>query len=169
MENPYGLWKVSADFSQTQWLPGPMNSFAWAAVNPLNGRMYTSDFNMNPPLLQAYDRFTLSRKPEDDIAFKGSIPHHVQGGFFTARGRVILVTSDPNQLFTYSARTGVLLGSKDLGDYGSSGSEVESVTVRSWQINGVLTPVHVLELDNDIWTKDDMYLHSYWVPRPELL
>src|SRR5205085_6305585 len=33
-------------------------------------------------------------------------------------------------------------------NFGSTGSELEAVTVRTWQINGTPTPVHLLELDN---------------------
>ena len=47
-------------------------------------------------------------------------------------------------------------------------SEVQAVTVRRWQIGGTLTPVHILELDNDA-SKDDLYLHSFNIPDPSRL
>jgi hypothetical protein len=43
---------------------------------------------------------------------------------------------------------------------------VEGVTVRPWQFDGTQATVHVTELDNDLTSKDDVYLHSYWVPEP---
>jgi hypothetical protein len=168
VESPFGVWKVKADLTENNFIPGPMGSFPWAAVNPQNGRMYTCDFGPNPPILTAYDRNTLVRKPEDDILLKYPI-NNVQGGVFTPRGRIILVTSDPNGLFVYSAKTGYCFGAKSLGNYGSTGSEVEAVAVRAWNLENTLTTVHVLELDNDWANPDDMYLHSYWIPQPQLL
>lgn len=48
------------------------------------------------------------------------------------------------------------------------GSEVETITLRGMAIryNRV---AHIVELDNDWPNKDDLYLHSYWVPNPERL
>ena len=115
VESPFGVWKVKADLTENHFIPGPMGSFPWAAVNPQNGRMYTCDFGPNPPILTAYDRNTLVRKPEDDILLKYPI-NNVQGGVFTPRGRIILVTSDPNGLFVYSAKTGYCFGVKSLGN-----------------------------------------------------
>jgi hypothetical protein len=118
------------------------------------------------------------RRPEDDIPLqRGPIPNNIQGGVFTPRGRVILASgyqsglsiNEPNLLFVYSAKTGYCFGVKDLGDFGSARAEAESVTVRPWQINGALTMVHVMELDNDWSNEDDVYLHAYSVPHPELL
>ena len=78
-------------------------------------------------------------------------------------------------MFCFSAVNGKFLGSKSLGTYGSTDSEVESVTVRTATlVSGGDIHVHVLELDNDeTWDwagdTDDCYLHSYRVPEPDLL
>ncbi|KAK6516024.1 hypothetical protein TWF281_004614 [Arthrobotrys megalospora] len=181
LQHPYGVWKVRVDFAAQQWLPVNTtdNRLPMAAVNPLNGRLYTSRFdiqNVPQPTLYAYDRNTMVRRPEDDIIL-GSTPialANIQGAVFTDRGRLLLVTSDAaahdyeNYLFVFSARTGYCFGVKKLGNFGSVGSETESVTVRPWHFGSAVAPVHVLELDNDIGT-DDFYLHSYSVPFPNLL
>jgi hypothetical protein len=114
---------------------------------------------------------TLTYRPGDDIKI-GPVPldlDNVQGGTFTANGRLILVRSDFNAVFCFSSLNGHCFGAKELGDFGSDGSEVESVTLRSWQFAGVSAQVHILELDNDWPSKDDFYLHSFQLPDPERL
>jgi len=177
IEGPTRVFKISTtNFPSSQTELHPVTTvdghLAWCAVNPLNGRLYTAQFDIpQGGMLFSYDRNTLERHPEDDINL-GPTPFpmdSIQGGVFTARGRVILVSSGPNAAFVFSARTGFCFGAKELGDFGSSGSEVESVTVRDWVFNGGLrATVHILELDNDFWSEDDAYLHSYSVPRLEL-
>jgi hypothetical protein len=176
LQGPYGVWKTKTDFSEQKWLPADTadNRFPWCAVNPLNGRLYTSMFDIfsgQKAVLFAYDRDTLQRRPEDDITL-GPTPIHldcIQGGVFTRNGRVILSRSGPNGVFCFSSLTGYCFGARKLGDFGSTGSEVESVAVRDWQFNGTPAKVHVLELDNDWPSKDDCYLHSYQVPDPARL
>ncbi len=170
IQKPYGVWRTQADFSDQQWLPVDTsdNRLSWCDVNPLNGRLYTSMFDIfsgQKAVLFAYDRDTMVRRPEDDITL-GTTPFYldrIQGGVFTANGRVILSRSDPNGIFCFSALTGYCFGAKKLGDFGSDGSEVEGVTVRAWQFGSTPAHVHVLELDNDA-SKDDCYLHGFQVP-----
>lgn len=176
IQHPYGIWKTKTDFAVQKFLPGEQGTgrFPWCDVNPLNGRLYTSEFdhwNNANGLLFAYDYETLERCPEDDIGL-GNTPIHfdrIQGGVFTRKGRIIISRSGPNGLFCFSAITGHCFGGRHLGDFGSAGSEVEGVTVRPWQFDGTLANVHVLELDNDWPDKDDCYLHSYRVPDPDRL
>ena len=176
IQKPYGVWRTTGDFSREQWLPVDTsdNRLPWCAVNPLNGRLYTSMFDIwsgQKAVLFAYDRDTLIRRPEDDIIL-GSTPIYldrIQGGVFTVHGRVILSRSDPNGIFCFSALTGHCFGARKLGDFGSDASEAEGVTVRAWQFNGTAAHVHVLELDNDGPSKDDCYLHSFQVPDPDRL
>lgn len=176
IQNPYGVWKTKTNFSTHKFLPGEQGTdrFPWCDVNPLNGRLYTSEsnhWNNANGVLFAYDHETLERRPEDDIGL-GNTPIHfdrIQGGVFTRRGRLIISRSGPNGIFCFSVITGLCFGGRHLGDFGSEGSEVEGVTVRSWQFDGTPAHVHVLELDNDWSSKDDCYLHSYKVPDPEHL
>jgi hypothetical protein len=53
---------------------------------------------------------------------------------------------------------GHCFGALELEDY----AETEAVVVRTWHFAGTITPVHILELVNDI--EDDCYLHSFAVP-----
>jgi hypothetical protein len=177
IQHPWGVWKATAELASTTFIQTKdkgTDRFPWCDVNPLNGRLYTSEFdhwNNANGILFAYDKDTLERRPEDDIGL-GNTPIHfdrIQGGVFTRHGRLILSRSGPNGVFCFSAATGHCFGGKKLGNFGSTGSEVEGVTVRPWQFNGTPAHVHILELDNDWSNKDDCYLHSYQVPEPARL
>jgi hypothetical protein len=124
LQHPYGVWKISApDLREQCRLPVDTadNRFSGVAINPLNGRLYTTRFDMDrmgTPTLFAYNRDTMARTPEDDIVLHlpADVPKHAQDLTFTKRGRVILVSSwmpddgYSNYLFTFSARTGVYFG-----------------------------------------------------------
>lgn len=176
VQGPHGVAVMPDDLSSQAFRPVATDQdlFAWCDVNPLNGRLYTTIYDHYSDadhIVFAYDRETLERRPEDDLRL-GPSPIHfdrIQGGVFTRRGRLILSRSGPNGVFCFSAVNGHCFGGIHLGDFGSSGSEVEGVTVRDWQFGGVSASVHVLELDNDIDSGDDCYLHSYHVPEPERL
>lgn len=168
------------------------NDTSYCAVNPLNGRLYTSPWNDGPLHMFAYDLEFANgeavRRPEDDI-FLGDPDREftdIQGGVFTKGGRIILVRgteawwdigSGTQTLFCFSAITGDFLGSRDLnpdldnrgGD--SDGREVESVTVSPrWLVSdGRRIDVHVFELLNNETRYDDCFLHSFSVPNPDEL
>jgi hypothetical protein len=177
LQHPWGVWRIRTDLTGAQWIPLPVperSGMSWCGVNPLNGRLYTSEFdiwnNARVPI-RAYDRDTLVRHPQDDMLL-GSTPKHldrIQGGVFTAKGRLILTRSDPNRVFCFSSVTGHCFGALDLGDFGSTGSEVEGVGIRTWKFGNTVAPVHIMELDNDGTTRDDLYVHSFSVPQPDRL
>jgi hypothetical protein len=175
VQGPRGVWRFASSTGGDQiWrkaeaLPED-DLFPWCAVHPVTGVLYTSNYR-TPPALRAYDRVTLDWLKDEDIPL-GDGPMYldrVQGGTFTVRGRIILVRCDYNALFCFSSLSGHRFGSMKLGDFGSAGSEAESVTVRSWQFDGIPAHVHVLELDNDWSSKDDLYVHSYRVHDPDRL
>lgn len=174
IQGPRGVWRFRTDGSDQVWRkaedPLPDDDlFPWCAVHPVTGLLYTSNYG-TPSFLYAYDRETLERSSTDDIPIGSTSVYldRVQGGVFTKRGRFILVRWDYNAVFCYSSLNGHCFGAKKLGDFDSDGSEVESVAVRSWQINGAPAQVHILELDNDLGG-DDFYLHSFQVPDPARL
>lgn len=179
IQGPRGIWRFRTDGSGGVWrkaadLPED-DLFPWCAVHPVTGILYTSNYDTptieTPKKIYAYDRLTLTRLAGDDITL-GPAPifvDRVQGGTFTLHGKLILVRSDYNAVFCFSSLNGHCFGAAKLGDFGSDGSEVESVTVRSWQLDGVHAQVHISELDNDLPSEDDFYLHSFQVPDPTRL
>ncbi len=199
VQGPRGVWRFRLDGGQQGWkkAPEPLpddDLFPWCAIHPVTGILYTCNFGA-PPAIRAYDRLTLEHLKDDDILLPplffdvprddnfrrpplgGAAPNvdrfplvtHVQGGTFTPCGRLILVTSEGNNVFCFSALNGHFFGGKGLGDFDSGYSEVESITLRNWQFDGVPAQVHIMELDNDVHSKDDFYLHSFSVGDPERL
>jgi len=180
VQGPHGVWKIPVEGGAQEWhkadapagekaLPDD-DLFPWCAVHPVTGVLYTCNYG-RPHRLRAYDRLSLVRAKQHDVRL-GTAPidlDRVQGGVFTSRGRLILVRSDFNAVFCFSSLNGFCFGAKKLGDFGSDGSEVESVTIRGWSFDGVKANVHILELDNDIVSEDDFYLHSFQVPDPARL
>lgn len=164
--------------------------WAWCAVNPLNGRLYSSTkVESSNALLLAFDRDALTRCPEDDIVIYG-IPFGsplpgIDGGTFTTGGRFIMVhgpEGDSASLFCFSAVTGAGFAAKpgvcgiDLGMYGHDpiwglrpGSETEAVTVQKVIVGSRRTDVLITEVDNWNVVQDDTYLHAYSVPDPDHL
>jgi hypothetical protein len=177
VQHPYGVWRCRTDGDGQTWRkaaePLPDNDlFAWCDIHPVTGVLYTSNYG-KPKVLLAYDADTLARRPADDIPLRVAplTLDDVQGGCFTDRGRLLLVRCKGNAVFCYSSLNGHCFGAQSLGDYNSTGSEVESVTIRPWQFGNAPATVHILELDNDYipFDADDFYLHSYQVPHPERL
>lgn len=167
IQGPHSVWSANQDFSNGlhHAFDEERNSFGWTDINPLNGRLYTSEFR-SPIALIAYDKETLERRPDDDIPLESdSFLDHIQGGIFTQHGNVLLSRSDPNGVLCFSAITGSYSGAKSLGSYGHFFSETEGLTVRPWKFGSKRADVHILEKDIDLWT-DDAYLHSYAVPDP---
>ena len=129
IENPTQVFKIStANFPDPQTELHPVTTaddhLSWCAINPLNGRLYASQINIpQGGLLYAYDRNMLQRRPDDDIRLAPTpfALNSMQGGVFTARGQVMLVSSEPNLVFVFSSQTGSFFGAKKLGDYGSTG------------------------------------------------
>jgi hypothetical protein len=173
IQKPWGIWRIDLSNGAQTWTRASVmpdeNMFPWCAVHPVTGILYTCTYDY-PQALRAYDRDTLAYRPQDDIPLSSGPMDldHVQGGVFTDRGRVILVRYDFNAVFCFSSLNGYCFGAKRTGGFGSTSSELEAVVVRDWQINGIATPVHLLELDGD-WDGDDLYLHSFSIPHPSQL
>ncbi|KAH8597309.1 hypothetical protein B0O99DRAFT_685218 [Bisporella sp. PMI_857] len=112
----------AGSISQFKNLDTVDNCLSMAAVNPLNGKLYTARFdiqNTSPPTLYDYDWNTMKRNVEDDILL-GRTPLP----FANTHGAVILVASDEkvydydNYLFVFSARTIYIFWHDKLGDLG---------------------------------------------------
>lgn len=167
-----------------QYFASQRDIFPWVAVNPLNGRLYTSSYKPHVhdvPTLLAYDKDTLVRCVEDDITLE-YLPTDIQAGAFTPHGKLVLVSGhdysgnpfggEPynNWIDCFSAVTGKALGSIDFMQRAEAhtGAELEGVTVCPLIVKGQRVDLHVLELDNALMNTDDAYIHYYAVPEPEL-
>ena len=170
VQGPRGVWRINLTTAAQTWLhPSKLpdgDLFPWCAVHPATGLLYTANYH-TPDALYAYDRDTLQYRAEHNVPLaKPSIYlDYVQGGAFTDRGRLILVRDSYNALFCFSSLNGHCFGSRKIGE---DWVEVESVTVRPWNLHGSLASVHVFELDNDAGG-DDCYLHCFAIPDPARL
>jgi hypothetical protein len=180
IQAPHGVWRFRVDHTQQEWRKADRledgNLFAWCAVHPVTGVLYTCNFD-RPTHLRSYkyNTDTLTYRPNDNIELgRTSLDlDKVQGGTFTSRGRLLLVRWSFNAVFCFSSLNGHCFGALKLGNFGSNsmiGSEVEGITVRNWSFDGVSAHIHILELDKDAGNPaDDFYLHSYQVPDPDRL
>lgn len=143
----------------------------WCAINPWNGWLYSSDFD-SVDRVYAYDPgndFTLC----DVLMLDGPPVNHVQGGAFSANGRLYLTSDDTGDVRCYSALNGAFLGTRSI-PYDPSTLEAEEVEGIALAWDGVhvhksqSATVNVIVLDNDV-NKDDVFLVRYRVPQAATL
>jgi hypothetical protein len=181
-QRPSGIWVLSDDLGTQNWWPDPEpvrpERFSWIDRSPANGLLYTS-LHWHPSQLQALEWETLRRVPTADIALgEAQLPlDRVQGGAFTANGRVLLTSSCAGgQLFGYDATTGACEGVLEIGVH----HELEGIAVRPVRVGLVVdgqeaeeAQVHVLSARTDYWPfvrwGDSFSIHSYAVPQPDSL
>lgn len=170
-----------------------MPHLAWCAINPTNGLVYSCDWN-HAERLNAYDPETGAAVPSADIELGESI-HRIQGGVFSAGGRVYLASDEKLDL---GQQVRVWLGPFGGGDHppirpGIHGfdavtgakigyirvptrphfphfEEIEGLGLGPMMVDGTVAHVHLAVLDkNHSWLSDDIHIKSFTVPEPELL
>lgn len=171
VENPRGLIRLSDDFVWTSKHdirgndgaePPQGGSFSWCAVNPLNGWLYSSTFD-NVNRVFAYD-------PARDYRHVSTLwlpemTHRVQGGCFSPNGKLFLASDSSNDIRAFSSLTGAYFGRAPIQVSGSD-EEVEGICYWPMITNGHATQVHVILLDNDDTSADDIWLKHYSSPAP---
>jgi hypothetical protein len=184
-QHPFGIWKVSTDFSKQAWLPAsdlPQDDmFAWCDINPENGLLYTSHFT-RPEWLYAYDARAEADAPlvrsGPDILIRQQVPEttRVQSACFTPSFRILMLVDvdGAEGIHCHSTLTGAFQGRRELladteEDSAVVRNELEAICLRSVTVDGTVTQVQVLELDNEIHSSDDIYLWGLGVPHPERL
>lgn len=144
----------------------------WCAINPWDGFLYTSTFD-NVTFINGYsfDESTSTFVYKKSIELRKT-SNGVQGGCFSKNGHLILSSNSTNDIRCYSVLNGVFLGSvaiqKENGILYSQ--EVEGVTTReNITYNKVFAQIHVILLENEEHSGDDIYFKHYSVPNPEFL
>jgi hypothetical protein len=183
-----GVWIVDTDFVFSASLfaedplphddPSDMDDlFAWCDVNPHNGLIYTSNFS-EPKKLYAYEPVanTLVRREKQDIPLRqpsdGRPTTNVQGACFTPNFKWIAVcdVDEDERIHCHSTLTGAFLDRRlQLADTNDEAAfdrnELEGIWFAPMTTGrGNHVQVHVLELNNDTHSPDDMYLWQYSVP-----
>ncbi|MGB5658956.1 MAG: hypothetical protein WBO54_05680 [Thermoanaerobaculia bacterium] len=173
VENPMGLIALSDDFGSTSKhrLLGtnggapPQTHFSWCAVNPLNGLLYSSDFD-NVNRVFAYEPGTNYKHVATlKLPFK---THQVQGGCFSPEGKLYLASNTSHDIRGFSSLTGAYLGSASI-QVEDDDQEVEGICYWKTTTNGTPTQVHVILLENEDLSSDDIWLKHYASPVPNLV
>lgn len=174
---PFDGWWTAALVGESGG-EAPQSSCPWCAINPWNGLLYSSNNGDNAPgenTLRAY-RFDSSgprfaHVPEADIVL-GERVRRIQGAVFSKNGHVLIASNHSDDIRCYSVLNGHFLGRASIQKDGSwdVAEEVEGLTI--WEgisYEGVATHVHVILLDNDWPSDDDVYFKHYRVPLAEFL
>jgi hypothetical protein len=166
-----GRWDLGSHDSQKAKNP-------WLAINPWNQFLYSSIFGDpkygEQPVsrLYAYDLEKFEYHPEKDIILKDKFFHRVQGGCFSENGHVFLTSDDDtHSIHAYSSLNGHYYGSCWVPSDWSDGEELEGMAI--YPLIPVGKPytihVHVIVLDVDIPSKDDVFIKHFTVPDPKVL
>jgi hypothetical protein len=181
-----GVWIVDTDLTAGQYFPADKleddDLFAWCDVHPRNGLIYTCNFS-HPKRLFAYDisGSKLVRVKKADIPLRqpkdGKPTTEVQGGCFTPNFKWLAVcdVDEAERIHCHSTLTGALLDRRTLlaeADESSVGlrNELEGIWYHPMHTGaGSHVHVHVLELNNEHHTADDMYLWQFSLPASDVL
>lgn len=144
--------------------PVPQSDMPWCAINPLNGWLYSSNFS-NVDRVFAYD-------PQRAFAFCDELPlggppvERVQGGVFSANGRLYLTSDQSGDVRCYCAMNGAFFGARQIPYTPGAleAEEVEGIAIRAAPRADGAATVYVVVLDNDWPDRDDVFLVSYRVP-----
>jgi hypothetical protein len=156
--------------------------FAWCDVNPHNGLIYTCNFT-RPTCLYAYERVEGKLKrvgsPHDIPLHQpgdGQATTKVQSGCFTPNFKWLAVCDvDGNErIHCHSTLTGNFLDRRQLLAETDEGpwvrNELEGISYAPIHTGkGNLVQVHVLELNNEVGSADDMYLWQFSLHDPDAL
>jgi hypothetical protein len=182
----WGVWAVDTEFASSRFVAAEErpedDMFPWCDVHPRNGLLYTSNFS-DPTHLWAYDCVgsQLLRHCKHDIPLiqpsDGKPTTRVQGACFMPKYKWLAVcdVDGSERIHCHSALTGAFLDRRFLladTDEGSVGerNEIESIWFFPYRTGqGDLVHVHVVELNNEHHTADDMYLWHFALPDPSVL
>lgn len=177
LEKPNQLWVLDRDLipvQQPRRIETTDGHFAWCAIHPWNGLLYTSTWE-GADRLFAHDPATAEAVPGADIALN-HVVDRVQGGAFSPDGRVYLACDEKGTaaeagVHAYSSATGTYLGHLPVEVHHGAPKfeEIEGVGYGPRVLGAREYLLHVVLLDQDpIASGDDIHLKSYG-PREALL
>lgn len=170
LEKPNQLWVLDrhlAPVQQRRPIETPDGHFAWCAIHPWNGLLYTSAWE-GADTLYAYNASTVERVQGADISLD-RVANRVQGGAFSPDGRVYLACDEKGGrakpgVHAYSAATGSYLGHLPVEVHHGvpKFEEIEGIGYGPRVLDGREYLIHVVLLDQDpVFSGDDIHLKSY--------
>jgi hypothetical protein len=174
-----GYWRLSRQ--------GPTKQAPWCAINPIDGLLYTSSFEINshrgylkvyrPRLDSGFSHFPFV----EEVRVRGPrggriVVSRVQGGVFSPKGNLYLVsdTETTGGILGFDGTTWWRIVHTPIAYDRGTGEELEGITI--WNLDGGPAPkirgqVHVLMVDEDKLSSDDLYFKHFRVraaDRPNL-
>lgn len=184
LEKPTGLLVLDSDLNRLAHhrIHTPDgHTFAWCSIHPWNRLLYTCDWE-DADTAYAFDPHTAQRRRDADIPLGRTIDR-VQGGAFSPAGHLFLASDDESQLdldtgnprqpvsvvpghpgiHAYSAATGDYLGHLPVEvDHGlPTAEEIEGICFGPRRLGGADRVIHLVLLDMDFPSGDDIILKSY--------
>lgn len=167
---PFSGWWSAGLRDANGHSPPPQSDCPWCAIHPWNGLLYSSDFGNDAPgveVLRAYrldgSTQTFRHVPGEDIHLASPV-RRVQGAAFSDNGHVVIASDHTDDIRCFSTLNGAYRGRASIQKDGA-GEEVEGITIwGSVAYSGEPTQVHVILLDNDWPSGDDVYFKHYQVP-----
>ncbi len=178
----WGIWVVDQDLNEPEIFTADdvdrpeVDLFAWCDVNPHNGLLYTCNFSQ-PQWLYAYERREghLKRAKASDIPLHqpgdGKLTTSVQSGCFTPNYKWLAVcdVDQDERIHCHSTLSGAFLERRPLLADTDEGPWVRNELEGIWYATihtarGNHVQVHVLELNNEVGSADDMYLWHFSLP-----
>lgn len=151
----------------------PQTNAPWCVYDELTERLYSSSdddvgvvyaYRIDP----ARQRFVHDARC--DCILEGNKLQHVQGGALTPNRNLIISSDGKPALHVYDFANGHYWGQTPVKRDSSKGEEVEGVDVRlGVRHAGQETQIHLILLDNDLLSSDDVIFKHYSVPEPSSL
>ena len=166
-----GVFDSDLNYITHALLPNALDS-PWCAINPVDGHLYTSSFRTGVVrkhrMSWAGNSLTLTEVASialRDSAGKPLSLQRVQGGVFSARGHLYLVSDVPGQgIKGFDLETG--RQRVNIPVQFEPDEELEGIDL--WDLDGGQVPgidgqIHLQMIDHDWWSDDDFFFKHYRV------
>lgn len=155
--------------------PPQGESMPWCVFDESTERLYSSTFK-NVSTIYAYRADHKQKRfvhdPAFDCILESNKLEQVQGGALSPNGNLVLVSDRTRALHVYQLSNGHYWGQADVKRSTSQvkSEELEGVDVRLGVCHaGFETQIHVVLLDNDLFSPDDILFKHFSVPSPASL
>ena len=150
----------------------------WCAINPVDGHLYTSSFRTSVVRKHrmTWSGNTLALTYVASVALRDSAGkpltlQRVQGGVFSARGNLYLVSDVAGQgIKGFDLETGRQQANIPV-PFDGDDEELEGIDI--WDLDGAQVPgingqIHLQMIDHHWWSDDDFYFKHYRVTEPAM-
>ena len=172
-----GVFDADLNYVTHALLPNATDA-PWCAINPIDGHLYTSSFHNSVVrkhrMTWSGNTLTLTHVASivlRDRAGKPLTLDRVQGGVFSARGHLYLVSDVAGQgIKGFDLETGRQQANIPV-QFNGHDEELEGIDI--WDLDGGQVPgingqVHLQMIDHHWWSDDEFYFKHYQVSEPAM-